>query len=70
MCIEDKRLLIDVCVLRDMVSHGEIKNFCWVPTDLQVANCLTKQGAPAHNLVNVLNEKLLLDITTGEFIPY
>lgn len=65
--IEDKRLLIDVCVLRDMVECGEIKQFTWVPTDLQVANCLTKQGAPTNNLVRILNEKLFIDITCGKF---
>ena len=65
--IEDKRLLIDVCVLRDMISLGEINRFSWVPTDLQIANCLTKQGAPAYNLLKVLNNKLTLNIKTGEF---
>lgn len=65
--IEDKRLLIDVCVLRDMVSNGEIKDFRWLSADLQMANCLTKQGAPTNNLVRVMNEKLLLDVNTGEF---
>ena len=65
--IEDRRLLIDVCVLRDMVSNGEINNFSWIPTDLQIANCLTKQGASTNNLLKVLNNKLILDIQTGEF---
>ena len=65
--IEDRRLMIDVCVLRDMVSHGEINNFSWIPSDLQIANCLTKQGAPTNNLLRVLNNKLTLDIETGEF---
>ena len=60
--IENKRLFIEICVLRDMISLGEIKNFCWIHTDFQIVTCLTKQGAPTYNLLNVLNEKITLNI--------
>ena len=55
--VEDQRLQIDVCVLRNMISNGELSKFYWVPTTLQIANCLTKQGASVYDMLNVLNKK-------------
>jgi len=56
--VEDKRLFIDICVLRNMIQNDEINDFRWVPTNLQIANALTKQGASTHSLVQLLNNKL------------
>ena len=58
--VEDQRLQIDVCVLRDMISNGELSKCCWVPTLFgyppiwQIANCSKKQGASVYDVLNVL----------------
>ena len=66
--LEDKRLLIDIAVLRDMVSHGEINDIKWVSTDKQLANCMTKQGASSCSLIHILNNKLKFDFDQAVFI--
>ena len=66
--IEDKRLLVDVSVLRDMVSHGEINDIKWVSTDKQLSNCMTKQGAPSYSLIHALNNKLKFDFDNAVFV--
>ena len=53
--LEDKRLLIDVSILRDMLQQHELTDFLWISTDNQLANVLTKQGASNKLLVNVFN---------------
>ena len=47
--VEDKRMYIDICVLRDMIHNKEIDEFRWVSTDKQVSNALTKQGASTQS---------------------
>ena len=56
--LEDKRLVIDVSVLRDFLQQKELSDFCWVSTEFQLADTLTKQGASDKLLINVLNKKL------------
>ena len=53
-------------VLRDMISKGLITSVKWVPGSTQLADCLTKQGAPDQKLVSVLNGKLEMDLNTFE----
>lgn len=65
--MEDRRLLIDVSVLRDLLQKGELGQFRWVNSKLQVADSLTKQGACNKNLVRILNDKLTFDFSTGRF---
>ena len=65
--VDDKRLFIDICVLRGMIDQKEISSFCWIPTDLQLANCMTKQGASANYLLNVLNNDLCFNFSSGVF---
>ena len=66
--LEDKCLLLDVCVLRDMVEKHLISVVHWVPSENELADCLTKQGAPDHKLINMLNNKLRLDFKTFTFM--
>ena len=61
-------MTIDVSVLRDMVSHGEIDNIKWVSTDKQLSNCMTKQGAPSYSLIHALNNKLKFDFDNAVFV--
>ena len=43
--VENKRLQIDINMLREMVERGEIDEFRWIQTEFQVANPLTKHGS-------------------------
>ena len=43
--IQDKRLKVDVAILRNMLSTGEITKVKWIKSSLQLSNCLTKSGA-------------------------
>ena len=58
---------IDACVLRDMIRNKEINDFRWVPTDMQLSNALTKQGASAYSLIELLNNKLRFDLSNLVF---
>lgn len=51
--IQDPRLRVDVARLKQMVKLGEI-DVTWVPSELQLADSLTKKGASADQLVKVL----------------
>ena len=66
--LEDKRLVIDVSVLRDMLEQQELTKFMWVTTEIQLADTLTKQGASDKLLINVFNDtRLRLDLKSGSF---
>ena len=65
--VEDQRLQIDICVLRDMLSSKELSKICWVPTKYQIANCLSKTGASVYDMLNVLNNKLTFNVDDGTF---
>jgi hypothetical protein len=67
--LEDRRLIIDVCVLRDLLQQHELTEFKWIETKFQIANTLTKQGASDQLLLDVLNNaKLCMNADTGLFI--
>ena len=63
----DKRLTIDISILREMVEKCEINEFRWVSTDIQVANSLTKQGANSDYLVQVLSKPLRFNFDKAVF---
>lgn len=48
--VEDRRLRIDIAVLRDMLDRKEISSVSWVDTSKQLADCLTKRGASTMRL--------------------
>ncbi len=55
-------------MLRDLIEQKEITKFSWVPTDVQIADTLTKQGASDRLLVEVINnQNLRFDVTSGSF---
>ena len=43
--VDDKRLLIDICCLRGMLSRGEITEVLLTKSPGQLADCLTKATA-------------------------
>ena len=52
--LEDKRLHIDMCSLREMISNQDIKYIKWVSSNDQLADCLTKATASAEKLLQVM----------------
>ena len=66
--IEDKRLMIDISVLRDLIQQNELTDFLWVETKGQLADTFTKRGASDKLLVDVLNKKLCFDFSIRSFI--
>ena len=52
--LSDKRLKIDICIIREMLSTGDIKEIEWVPKELQLADCPTKSGASPTKLLDAL----------------
>ena len=52
--IQDLRLRVDIARLREMVKLGEIE-VQWVDKTVQLADPLTKYGASAVHLMDVLN---------------
>ena len=65
--VEDKRLRIDICVLRDMIANKEVSDVVWISKNLQIANCMTKNGASIYSLLFVLNNKLVFNFSNGVF---
>ena len=62
--LDDRRLVIDVSVLRDQLQQNALTDFVWVSTKLQLADTLTKQGTSDKQLINVFNKKLLFNFNT------
>ena len=54
--ILDKRLQIEMAVLREMVDRGEIAEISWIPTDKQIADSLTKKGVPSFKILQFISE--------------
>ena len=53
--VEEKRLRVDMAVFQDMMGRGEVTSVSWVDTEGQLANCLTKRGASAVRLMEVIS---------------
>ena len=51
--VTDKRLRIDISALKESIQHHSI-NCQWVPGDLQLSDCLTKQGASSLKLTTTM----------------
>ena len=49
----EKRLLIDLSILIEMVDKKEI-TISWIESEKQLVNCLTKRGASCDTLINVV----------------
>ena len=54
--ILDKRLCIEMAILREMVDRKEIVEITWIPTDEQVADSLTKKGVPSFKILGFISE--------------
>lgn len=65
--VQNKRLQIEISVLREMIKRSEIEEFRWVPTDIQVANSLTKAGCSNKLLYQILNGHKKFCVQSGKF---
>ena len=52
--VDDKRLRIDVATLKEFISTGEVNKVRWCPGSMQLADGMTKKGAPVDKLMNIL----------------
>ena len=53
--LTDKRLRIDIAILREMLQNKEIQNITWVSSDQQIADSLTKAGCSSTKLFHLLS---------------
>ena len=65
--MENKRLQIDISILREMLELGDLHQFRWIETKYQVANALTKAGAPSDYLMNIIRSELKFNFNSGIF---
>ena len=67
----DKGLKIDIASIREMIIAGINRQVIWIPTQYQVADCLTKSRSSASDrLDQVLRTSNLLPFSfTRENIP-
>ena len=52
--VEDKRLRIDIASLQQLCEMNKVEEIKWCPGEKQLANSLTKRGASASQLLDVL----------------
>lgn len=43
--VDDKRLRVDIAAIREFLETNDINQIKWCSGDIQLANCMTKQGA-------------------------
>ena len=66
--VDNKRLQIDVGILRDDLNQKSIHELRWVETGLQVANCLTKDGCSSQYLLDIIRLRKRFDFNTCAFV--
>ncbi len=49
--ILDKRLRIEMAILREMITNKDIHNITWVPSKNQVADVFMKRGVPSSKIL-------------------
>ena len=54
--ILDKRLRIEMAILREMMDRKEIAEITRILTDEQVADSLTKKGVPSFKILGFISE--------------
>ena len=59
---EEKRLVLDIALLKEMMEKEEITSVTLVDTKDQLADCLTKQGASSEKLRGVIQHGNLLEV--------
>jgi hypothetical protein len=49
--VKNKRLQIEMAVIREMIKNGDVSEIRWIPDRLNLANPLTKEGASCAYLL-------------------
>ena len=65
---KNKRLQIEMGVLREDLHTGWLSELRWIPDPLNVANPLTKEGASVEYLLQVVSGQLRFDRETAKFV--
>ncbi len=66
--VSNKRLQIELAVIRGMIQSGELNEFRWVAAESQVANALTKAGASSDLLLEILGCKMHFMHSSAVFV--
>ena len=53
--VRKKRLRVDMAEIRTTLNTDDIQRIIWLPTELQLANDLTKRGAKTDMLLDFIN---------------
>ena len=53
--VDDRRLRIDISLLKDTLKREEISSVSWVIASSRLANCLTKKGANCEQLRSAIS---------------
>ena len=51
----EKRLKVNLCIIREIIEKQEVKSVSWCESSLQSADCLTKIAASGEKLLHVFN---------------
>lgn len=54
--ISEKRLRMEISCIKEMIETKSVEKLLWVDSSKQLADCLTKNGASSHMLINILNK--------------
>lgn len=52
--VDDKRLRVDIASIQQNISDHEISGVRWIQGEDQLADCMTKRGASAYKLLQIL----------------
>ena len=52
--VEDKRLRIDVGIVKEMMTSGQVKDVKWVPGSSMIADVLTKRGVAPFVILELI----------------
>ena len=66
--VSNRRLRIEIGAIREMIRKREIEELRWIPDKFNLANPLTKDGASASLLIQVINGELRFDEVLGNFV--
>ena len=52
--VDDKRLRLDIASVKESMENNELSGIKWIPSEDQLANCMTKRGTNGYKLMQVL----------------
>ena len=58
--VSERRLRLDISAIKEMLSSNEIVKIDWLPTEKQLSNSLTKQGANTCDLISCMRNGYFL----------